>query len=358
MSAGSKLDVDQKPVRRAKMRTCGPIPFVRANALSPFVGFLNDLGAPIDNLLQQARVPTSLLEDPEALLPIFSGYRFIELAARRERLEDIGVLAGQRASAFELGAYGAALWDSSTVYEYLRHGVQLIGEHSSGTRLWLEPEADALRVNQYLSGRESQGRCIGDLFTLVLTINTLRQFFGPTWSPGEVRLLAGTEALLGDQEVFGDAPLITGQRYSSFTVSRKLMCRPVPHQHAGASQRGLGPATESLPIATDFRTSVEQLIVSLLSDGYFGIQAVAEAAGMSPRTLQRRLADAGVTYADLVAASRCRIAKDWLEASDMTVAEIANSLGYTAASNFARAFRRQTGLSPAVYRRELKRKTA
>jgi AraC-like DNA-binding protein len=351
MSTGTKLDVDQKPPEGGKLRTAGPIPFVRANAFAPFVGFLNDLGAPTDDLLQQAKVPASLLEDPEALLSVFSGYRFIELAAGREHLEDIGILVGQRASAFDLGAYGAALWGASTAYEYLEHGVRLIGGHSSGTRLWLEPEPDGLRVSQYLAGPESRGRGIADIFTLVLTINTLRQFFGPTWSPREVRLLAGTEALLGDQEVFGDAPLITGQRYTSFTVSRELMHLPVPHQQADASQPDHARMTDSPPIATDFRTSIDQLIVALLSDGYPGIQATAEAAGMSPRTLQRRLTEAGVTYAELVAANRCRIAKDWLKTSDMTIAEISSALGYTAASNFARAFRRQTGLSPAAYRR-------
>jgi AraC-like DNA-binding protein len=35
----------------------------------------------------------------------------------------------------------------------------------------------------------------------------------------------------------------------------------------------------------------------------------------------------------------------------MAVAEIAATLGYTDASNFARAFRRQTGMSPIGYRR-------
>ncbi|MCP5426341.1 MAG: helix-turn-helix domain-containing protein [Gammaproteobacteria bacterium] len=39
-----------------------------------------------------------------------------------------------------------------------------------------------------------------------------------------------------------------------------------------------------------------------------------------------------------------------LSVSDRPVAEIAATLGYTDASNFARAFRRETGVSPRTYR--------
>ena len=72
---------------------------------------------------------------------------------------------------------------------------------------------------------------------------------------------------------------------------------------------------------------------------------------MSLRTLQRRLTEAGMSYSALVAGSRLRMAKIWLSESDMPIAEIAATLGYNEASNFSRAFRRQTGLSPAAFRR-------
>lgn len=91
--------------------------------------------------------------------------------------------------------------------------------------------------------------------------------------------------------------------------------------------------------------------MSLLVDGYPSVEVAADAAGMSPRTLQRRLAGAGVTYSDLVAAGRMRLAKTWLTETDMPVASIAAMLAYTEASNFSRAFRRQTGMSPLEYRR-------
>jgi AraC-like DNA-binding protein len=294
-----------------------------------------------------------LLHEPEALMPMRTGYRFIELAARQERLQDIGVIVGQRASSFDLGVYGATLRQTATVLEYLRVGVRLIGEHSSGTRMWLSSADTSIRVNQYVVGHPGLGRCIADLYTLALTINMLRRFIGPGWYPGEVRLLAGDERLLGDGGAFGGAELIVGQRYTSFTVPRALVQLPVALQSAGSATGNGNAATTARPMPTNFRTSVEELILGLLGDGYPGIGATAEAAGMSSRTMQRRLAEAGVTYKELVSASRLRLARAWLAESDLPVHEIAARLGYSEASNFTRAFRRETGLSPAAYRRGL-----
>jgi len=189
--------------------------------------------------------------------------------------------------------------------------------------------------------------------TLLVTISTLRRIVCPSWNPDEVRLLAGDEALLGGSDVFGDVPLVISQTHSSFTIARRLMQLPVPPLATGATASTRQPA--GVPMPLDFKASAEQLIASLSIEGYPGIETAAEAAGLSPRTLQRRLAEVGLTYGGLVSASRLRLAKTWLTESEMPVAEIAATLGYSEATNFVRAFRRQTGISPAAFRRVRRR---
>jgi AraC-like DNA-binding protein len=344
MSAHSGLD-------RRQLHAGRTIPFVRANVFAPFIGFLDTIGAPIERRLQQARLPSSLLEDGEALVPVVSGYRFLEVATRHEQLDDFGLVVGQRSSAFELGAYGAVLQGATTVYEYLQLGTRLLGGHSSGTSIWLKAERTALRVNQHLKGTPGEGRCIGDLFTLVVTINMLRRFIGPDWHPAEVRLMAGTEKMIEGREVFGDALLLTGQRHTSFTMPYAMLQRPIPGSGAVSADPYEGTSTDHWAMPNDFKGSVEQLIVSLMHDECPSIQVAAEVAGLSPRTLQRRLADAGTSYSDLVSTGRLRAAKRWLAGSTMSVTEIAARLDYREATNFDRAFRRQTGVSPSAYRR-------
>jgi AraC-like DNA-binding protein len=344
MSTQSGLD-------RRQLHVGKTIPFVRANVFAPFIGLLDAIGSPVERWLQQARLPSSLLADGEALVPAMSAYRFLEVAARHEQIDGFGVVVGQRSSSFDLGAYGAALRGATTVYEYLQLGTRLLGGHSSGTIIWLEAEGAGLRVNQYLTGPPGHGRCIGDLFTLVVTINTLRRFIGPDWCPTEVRLMAGTHERLDAPDVFGDARLLTGQRHTSFTIPREMLQRLAPGPAAVPASLCEGASTDRCAMPNDFKGSVEQVIVSLMDDECPGIEVAAEVAGLSPRTLQRRLADVGTSYSDLVSAGRLRAAKRWLAESTMPVAEIAARLGYREATNFARAFRRRTGVSPSAYRR-------
>jgi AraC-like DNA-binding protein len=72
--------------------------------------------------------------------------------------------------------------------------------------------------------------------------------------------------------------------------------------------------------------------------------------GMSVRTLQRRLAEMGVSYSDLVDEVRLASALTLIDDRSIKLSEIARKLGYADAANFDRAFKRWTGLSPSQAR--------
>ena len=329
-------------------QTCPQAPFVRASGLKPFIDFLESVGAPVDGLLQRARLPADLLGESETPLPMAACYRFVELAARSEGISDLGVVVAQRGSTFDLGAFGAALARSSTVREYLHTGIRMIGTQNGQVRFWLTPEHDELRVHQSLVGPPGLGRSVADVHTLMSTIGMLQRFIGAGWQPGEVALAAGAEQQLLQGAVFGDASIVTGQDHSSFTMSQSLLNAPLPYSRS--LQPSENQAAGGQPVAIDFVSGINALIASLVLDGRPGISNAAEAMGLNPRTLQRRLGDAGVTFSELVVACRYRLASEWLRKSDVPVTEIAHSLGYTDGSNFARAFRRQAGMPPAAYR--------
>ena len=93
------------------------------------------------------------------------------------------------------------------------------------------------------------------------------------------------------------------------------------------------------------------LIDALLHKGYPSVAEVARLLCVSPRTLQRQLNAEGVCYSDIV--DRCRriAARRLLESTRKPVRDIASELGYRDAGSFSRAFRRWSGCSPRVYRR-------
>ena len=79
----------------------------------------------------------------------------------------------------------------------------------------------------------------------------------------------------------------------------------------------------------------------------------AKLATMSVRAFQRKLAANGVVFNELVDQARAELAVEMLQDSNATVDEISTTLGYSTASNFARAFERWTGQTPSEYRRGL-----
>jgi len=77
---------------------------------------------------------------------------------------------------------------------------------------------------------------------------------------------------------------------------------------------------------------------------------VAAALHMSDRTLRRRLADEGVSFRGLLDEIREQIAEELLVTSGLSVAEVAERLGYLEVSSFSQAFRRWKGVGPRAYR--------
>jgi two-component system response regulator YesN len=79
---------------------------------------------------------------------------------------------------------------------------------------------------------------------------------------------------------------------------------------------------------------------------------VADAAHLSPSHLAHRFRQkVGVGYQQYVTNLRIDAAKTMLATSDLPVAVIAEDVGYPNLTNFYRLFQRETGLTPAAYRR-------
>ena len=80
------------------------------------------------------------------------------------------------------------------------------------------------------------------------------------------------------------------------------------------------------------------------------LQDVAQELGLSARTLQRRLTDAGITFQQLVEETRRDLAHHYLKQSAVELNETAFLLGYEDANSFYRAFQVWEGTSPGEWR--------
>ena len=71
---------------------------------------------------------------------------------------------------------------------------------------------------------------------------------------------------------------------------------------------------------------------------------------LSPRTLQRKLSEAGATFQQVLDQARFGLAKEYLRQPDLSLVDIAFLLGYQEQSAFNHAFKEWAGVNPGAYR--------
>jgi AraC-like DNA-binding protein len=95
---------------------------------------------------------------------------------------------------------------------------------------------------------------------------------------------------------------------------------------------------------------VHGAIVRRLSQGQVRVASVAEELGLAPRTLQRKLADAGASFQQVLDQARFALARDYLRQPGLSLVDIAFLLGYQEQSAFTHAFREWAGMNPGAWR--------
>jgi len=95
---------------------------------------------------------------------------------------------------------------------------------------------------------------------------------------------------------------------------------------------------------------VRSTIARLALAGTISLEAAARDLRTSPRTLQRRLNEYGMSFWAMVEQGRFEIAGALLRETDLRIQEIAAGVGYSTPGSFSRAFTRWAGRSPRAYR--------
>jgi AraC-like DNA-binding protein len=115
-----------------------------------------------------------------------------------------------------------------------------------------------------------------------------------------------------------------------------------------------------------FAAQCKQICASLVEEGTFtevirqhllqlpnqiaSLENIADRLHMTPRTIQRKLADENTSYLELVENVRRNLAVEYLKTTALTIDDIAVRLGYADAPSFSHAFKRWTGKSPGALR--------
>ncbi|MDE2487538.1 MAG: helix-turn-helix domain-containing protein [Alphaproteobacteria bacterium] len=97
-----------------------------------------------------------------------------------------------------------------------------------------------------------------------------------------------------------------------------------------------------------------QTIETLLADPELGLERVAAADGISPRSLQKLFASADLSFSTYVRSrrlERCRLDLSSPICASLSISEICFRWGFNGSAHFSRAFKERYGVSPREYRK-------
>jgi AraC-like DNA-binding protein len=160
--------------------------------------------------------------------------------------------------------------------------------------------------------------------------------------------LAGHHRAFGTDLHFAadeDCAVLTEAQWAAPMSTADPLLRSVLEEHAEKLLR-------DLPNLQDPLRDVQQALLDAMPRGRVDLEHVARQLGVSARTLQRRLADTGTRWSELLEEARRQLSSRLLVDPSLSVDDVAVLLGYAEASAFHRAFRRWTGQTPGAFRKQ------
>lgn len=327
------------------------IPLIRVNGLHGVIAFLQQLNAPLDRLLTEAKLSPLILYEPEALIPLKQALQLIETAATHEGIAQFGLFAGQQTQIAKLGAFGRLLCHSLTLYDAIQTLIHLVHSYNSGDRVWLEHQEGKVwlcrRFTYKLEAEHPQAvHC-----SLIIMIHLVQLATGTQWQPTEIHLTTNPVQRIHQIKLLSNAEIQFNQDKTAIAIPVNLLSLPLKSNFDyNQYQRELDYSfLKSSDPRTNVLDSLKHMIKNQLKHGYPSIESIAEILGISVRTFQRQLSYENLTYSHLIDQVRFERSLMLLNDPLNKVADIAAEIGYKDAGNFTRAFKRWTGVSPKVY---------
>ncbi len=320
--------------------------------------YLCSRGIEAGGALRRAGLEVGDLTDPDRRVPLIRYLELLEICAELLSDRQFGLKFGAQYEPRYAGVIGNVALASRTVGEAFeamgRYLPTVVDAALHGIEV---TDGMAFVYFYYIDPLMMSYRQKGD-WTVAFTCNLMRVGLAePRWVPHEVLMPNLPDETPVERRTRADIMgnnIRIGHPWAGIRFDAGLLKRPMVTADAmiGSLMRHYGDLR--LAALPGQNSKIEQLrreIASVLVKGESTIEQIAEATGVSVRTLQRRLKESGVSYSDLQNDVRKTLALNLLENETMALAEIAFALGYSEVSAFNHAFRRWIGQSPGDYRR-------
>lgn len=308
-----------------------------ASSVRVFVDALGRLGYCMEPLLANAGIRRADLDDPDARIPSAVWGPIFCRALEQRPMKNAGM---RLATVTPLGAFALVDYLIATcqnVGEGLTRLARYLRLAEARSVLRLREDVDPIRV--LLEGCDTP---LSAEFTVTLNLLHFRGETEGRFRAAYASFCHKPDDVAEMERVLG-CPVYTGASWNGWALSRETCQLPLRKRDPALGsllQRQADEAIARLPPIAGVALDVRRVLASRVEGGDTRIQAVARTLATSARSLQRRLAAAGLSYQQLLDQARKDSAGRYLTDSPLSIGEIAYLLGYSEPPAFTRAFRR------------------
>jgi AraC-like DNA-binding protein len=310
-------------------------------------------GIEVAPLLEQAGLTQEEIENRNARIGVVNQIKFVGLVATALGDELLGFHLVDDFDFREIGLLYYVAASAATLGAALGRVERYIKIQNDGVRFEvLKRKSIHLRFHYTGVVRYTDVHQIGCIIALMIRIG--RRLTGSTLKPTQVRIMHHIHHGKSELEKFLDADVEDGARVDEIELPAASWDLPIvtadPYLHRLCVQSAEEALARRRSKQSTLKVQVENAIAALLPHGQARHDLVAAEVGMSQRTLTRRLAAEGSSFADLLKEVREALAKRYIADRTLPISQIAWLLGYAEVSGFTRAFQRWTGKVPSAAR--------
>ncbi len=307
-------------------------------------------------LLHRAGLADFDLDDQQVRLPAAGQGDFLEYAAEAIGDPAFGLHLAEQAEPRGLGLLFYAASSARTLGETLTLFLRYMPLVNQSLSLKLDAGPERVGLDFDFVGVSRQRVRQNTEFWIATILKASREMTGREVRPIRVAFPHVRNSALREFERVLRCPVEFGARTGQVLFSKDTLSLPLITYDPHLSQT-LRPFCEEAAKARriavgSVRQAVESEVERLLPYGRASAASVARSLALSGRTLSRRLAAEGTTFAEVVDDLRRGLALQYLKEPGFTSAQIAWFLGYESATSFNHAFKRWTGHSPSAARNE------
>lgn len=292
--------------------------------------------------------------DPSQMVPDTTYYDWLEMLARTEPDgTTLPLRVGATMHCDDYGAFGLAWKTAANLLGSFERASRYARVLTSVASYEVERCEEGAFMCLLRDGERRLGLRLSNEATMASIFSISRQVCSTPFQATAVYFKHDAPKSITDHEEYFACPVYFGSDKDAVLVANGALNIPNKLADQGLSQflqSHLDSELNQFEEEISFNQQVLQQISNSLSEGVPTTSRIGAQLHMSGRTLQRRLAEDGSTFQNLVDEARRQLAEKLLRQTTYSLADIAFMTGFSDQSTFTRAFKRWAGQTPRSFR--------